>query len=163
MILLSFNNHDAILKLVFQNFASFSIAHILSIEKENYCPDAYFLDNCTLNIHVNTMNEDIRNKVYKIFFDDIDWFTYDDTIDKKVYISGGDGGGTSIKGAVVGGIVAGVPGAIIGSRKKTNPITTTYKEIDNRKCILRINNNGKKQILTMSAEVYDMLNQYIPI
>jgi len=67
LILLSFNNHDAILKLVFQNFASFSIAHILSIEKENYCPDAYFLDNCTLNIHVNTMNEDIRNKVYKIF------------------------------------------------------------------------------------------------
>ncbi|HOQ00909.1 MAG TPA: hypothetical protein PK604_08845 [Acetivibrio clariflavus] len=25
------------------------------------------MDNCTLNIHVNTMNEDIRNKVYKIF------------------------------------------------------------------------------------------------
>ena len=59
-------------------------------------------------------------------------------------VHGGGGGGSSIKGAVVGGIIAGEAGAIIGSRKASNPITSSTKQIDDRTTKLKIldtNNN----------------------
>lgn len=59
-------------------------------------------------------------------------------------IHGGGGGGSSIKGAVVGGILAGEAGAIIGSRKPTDPIVSTTQKIDDRATHLKVldsNNN----------------------
>lgn len=59
-------------------------------------------------------------------------------------VSGGGGGGSSIKGAIIGGVIAGDAGAIIGSRKSTDPITSSTKQIDDRTTNLKIldaNNN----------------------
>ncbi len=53
-------------------------------------------------------------------------------------IHGGGGGGSSIKGALVGGIIAGEAGAIIGSRKETDPIVSSTKQIDDRVTSLKI-------------------------
>lgn len=59
-------------------------------------------------------------------------------------VHGGGGGGSSIKGAIIGGVIAGDAGAIIGSRKSTDPITSSTKQIDDRTTnvkILDANNN----------------------
>jgi hypothetical protein len=59
-------------------------------------------------------------------------------------VHGGGGGGSSIKGAVIGGVLAGEAGAIIGSRKPTDPITSTTQKIDDRAThmkVLDVNNN----------------------
>lgn len=59
-------------------------------------------------------------------------------------IHGGGGGGSSITGAIVGGIIAGEAGAIIGSRKEADPITSSTKQIDDRVTSLKLldsNNN----------------------
>lgn len=53
-------------------------------------------------------------------------------------IHGGGGGGSSIKGAIVGGIIAGEAGAIIGSRKEAEPITSSTKQIDDRVTSLKL-------------------------
>lgn len=53
-------------------------------------------------------------------------------------VNGGGGGGSSVTGAIIGGIIAGDAGAIIGSRKPTEPITSTTKQIDDRSTKLKI-------------------------
>ena len=53
-------------------------------------------------------------------------------------VQGGGGGGSSIKGAVIGGVIAGEAGAIIGSRKSTDPITSSTKQIDDRTTNVKI-------------------------
>lgn len=52
-------------------------------------------------------------------------------------IVGGGGGGSSIKGAVVGGLIAGETGAIIGSRKKVDPIQTRTNIHDETECYIK--------------------------
>jgi len=49
----------------------------------------------------------------------------------------GNGGGSSVKGAIIGELVAGETGAIIGSRKKIN-INSQYIEHDTRMVVLSI-------------------------
>ena len=64
-------------------------------------------------------------------------------------IHGGGGGGSSIKGAIIGGVIAGDAGAIIGSRKPTEAITSTTKQIDDRTTNLKVldSNNNFCEIL----------------
>lgn len=53
-------------------------------------------------------------------------------------VHGGGGGGSSIKGAVIGGVLAGEAGAIIGSRKATDPIKSTTQRIDERATHMKV-------------------------
>ena len=56
-------------------------------------------------------------------------------------VRGGGGGGSSIKGAVIGGMIAGEAGAIIGSRKPTESITSTTNKIDDRATYMKVLNS----------------------
>ena len=111
---------------------------------------------------VYIMNDIPIPKEYKeesFNLDDIKYYQIIGSHRNQQYISGGGGGGSSIKGAVVGGLIAGDVGAIIGSRKKTNEITTEYKEIDDRK--LKITFKDNKELI-MSFDFYEILLDYIP-
>lgn len=68
--------------------------------------------------------------------EDILYFKESGQIYRDTIISGGGGqvGGSSIPGAIIGGVIAGPAGAIIGSRTKSTiePIKTEIKETDER-------------------------------
>ena len=59
-------------------------------------------------------------------------------------VHGGGGGGTSVKGAIIGGVLAGEAGAIIGSRKPTDPITSTTQRIDDRATHMKVLDSNNK-------------------
>lgn len=71
-------------------------------------------------------------------------------------VHGGGGGGSSIKGAIIGGVIAGEAGAIIGSRKSTDPITSSTKQIDDRTTNVKIldSNNNFCEILFEHNDYY---------
>lgn len=70
-----------------------------------------------------------------------------------------EGGGVSLGGAIVGGVIAGGAGAIIGGRKK---ITTTAKEIDERRTYLYYSKNNKDIRIVFTSKAYDILLNLIP-
>ena len=72
------------------------------------------------------------------------------------YVSNVSGGGSSIKGAVAGAVVAGEAGAIIGSRKG---VTTETKEIDTRELVVKFANGTEKKLTYIYKEA---LMQTIP-
>lgn len=77
----------------------------------------------------------------------------------KTIIEGGGGGGTSIGGAIIGGLIAGEAGAIIGSRKEVDPITTRNEIIDKRKIIVEFYYNSKlsRMVLGQWDLTYELL------
>lgn len=77
-------------------------------------------------------------------------------------ISGGGGGGTSIKGAVVGEVIAGPAGAIIGSRKKNDPIKTENNVVDKRQTILEFEYNNNLTYMYFDSKAYDVFMNIIP-
>jgi hypothetical protein len=90
-------------------------------------------------------NEIKYEEMFKMYFNDmisipinkIYYFKLEGNVHYETKISGGDGGGTDIGGALLGGAIAGSTGAIIGSRKKTNPIKSEYIEHDERYVVLK--------------------------
>lgn len=93
------------------------------------------------------------------FLKDIKYYELTGSKHKEQNISGG---GSSIKGAVAGGLIAGGTGAIIGSRKG---IETSYKDVDDRKVIVTFNNSIDEydnNTLELDVECYDKLLDYIP-
>lgn len=78
--------------------------------------------------------------------------------------SGGGGGGVSIGGAVVGGLIAGDAGAIIGSRKKNDPIVSTTLEHDDRRTLLfyQDENANKLSHLEFDGDAYVKLLGLLP-
>ena len=59
-------------------------------------------------------------------------------------VHGGGGGGSSLKGAIIGGVLAGEAGAIIGSRKPTDPIISTTQRIDDRATHMKVLDSNNK-------------------
>ncbi|EPR10034.1 SHOCT domain-containing protein [Ruminiclostridium papyrosolvens] len=75
----------------------------------------------------------------------------------------GGGDGSSIGGVVVGGVIAGGAGAVIGSRKKTDPIKSELITYDNRETFLNFFEDNKvKHSLSFNYKDFDILNQLIP-
>ena len=103
-----------------------------------------------------TSNRIIPNKVNEQIYplSDIKYYKIKGSERKEQYVSGG---GSSIKGAVVGGIIAGDTGAIIGSRKG---IETTYKDVDDREIIVTLKDG--KEVELVDLECYELLLDYIP-
>ncbi|MGF7012299.1 hypothetical protein M2145_001007 [Lachnospiraceae bacterium PF1-21] len=68
-----------------------------------------------------TTEEQYQVHAFKLCIPEIEYFTTDGDIYTSTNISGGGGvvGGSSLKGAVVGGVIAGDVGAVIGSRKES--------------------------------------------
>ncbi|GLC32178.1 SHOCT domain-containing protein [Clostridium omnivorum] len=69
------------------------------------------------------------------------------------------GGGSSLTGAVVGGVIAGGAGAVIGSRKE---IKTETNRVDNRKTIITYSDNGTTRNIFFAPDAYETLLQLIP-
>jgi hypothetical protein len=106
--------------------------------------DEHFLSIIDYNeesfeIEINSSAEDFPLGERKIKIDDIDYYLVTGSLRTEQVVSGG---GSSLTGAIVGGIVAGGVGAVIGSRKK---IKSKSVEKDDRKLVL-VYRQGKKVI-----------------
>ena len=78
-------------------------------------------------------------------------------------ITGGGGGGSSLGGAVVGGMLGGATGAVIGSRKATQPITTDVITMSNQKTIVNCMIDDKNAYFVFtSGGIYDKLIELSP-
>ena len=78
-------------------------------------------------------------------------------------VSGGGGGGTSLGGAVIGGVLAGTTGAIIGSRKESDPIQTTVKHINSKETYLVFRYVGRNTTVSFYGDnLYRKLFKLIP-
>ena len=102
--------------------------------------------------------------ITEIPIDKIQYYTKEGDVQYTSHVSGGGGGGSSLKGAVIGGVIAGDAGAIIGSRKKVNPIITETRTHDSRQTVLRYYDDfGKLEVMTFKGfNVYDFLLGAIP-
>ncbi len=104
-----------------------------------------------------------KAKVYKISLDRIEYYATRGEIVHENKITGGGGGGSSVKGAVVGGVIAGGAGAVIGSRKKTDPIKSELITHDNRETFLNFFDDNKvKHSMFFEFKDYDIFKQLIP-
>lgn len=99
---------------------------------------------------------------HSLLIDNILSFTRQGDVHNETIIEGGGGGGSSISGAVVGGVIAGEAGAIIGSRKKVNPITSKNIVVDKRQTIIEYKDNDNIRYIFLNSEAYDILLQLIP-
>lgn len=104
--------------------------------------------------------------LYKIPLKDIEYFSTEGIISQETRISGGGGevGGSSISGAVVGGMIAGNTGAIIGSRKKgkIDPIKSQVITHDDRETYLSLYIDGEKKSLFFNYDDYTTFLKLIP-
>lgn len=101
-------------------------------------------------------------QIVKIPLHDIKSYKLVGEIKERMYINGGGGGGSSLTGAVIGGVVAGVPGAIIGSRKKNDPIKTTYETKDSRYLEINFNYDGMNKRVVECKELYEYFYKHMP-
>lgn len=82
---------------------------------------------------------------------------------RETVITGGGGGGSSIKGAVVGGVIAGDAGAVIGSRKKVDPIKSELKTHDTRETYISyFTKDNERNNIILNFEDYQILKDLIP-
>lgn len=94
-----------------------------------------------------------------------DLVSYTVTGDKRYMskVTGGGGGGSSLGGAVVGGVLGGATGAIIGSRKATQPITTDVITVNNQNTIVNCMINGESVHFVFAGRgMYDELIRLSP-
>ena len=107
-----------------------------------------------------------KELIYKtIPVENIQYFAKDGDVKYTTKISGGGGGGggSSITGAIVGGLVAGEAGAIIGSRQKINPITSTTETHSTTQTILKYFDGESLVVLTFRRhDMYNYLLAKIP-
>lgn len=89
---------------------------------------------------------------------DVIYFSREGEVYTETKITGGGGGGSNLGDAIIGGIVAGAPGAIIASRGKNNPVKSETITHDTRRTILVCKN--KK--LSFSPDDYSAFMQLIP-
>lgn len=90
--------------------------------------------------------------LYKIPIGHIEYFDRYGDFYTETNVSGG---GSSVKGAVVGSIVAGEMGATIGSRKK---IETKTEIVDKRQTIMYINDSAVR----FDSDAFDIFMDVIP-
>lgn len=97
-------------------------------------------------------------------FDNIQCFMKLGDVQYTSKVSGGGGGGYSLSGAIIGGLIGGDAGAIIGSRQSVKQVKTTVETHDTRKTQIRyLNGNGTMGIIEQEGyDLYDYLLRNIP-
>jgi|GEM_PF-5628811 len=105
-----------------------------------------------------------NNRKHCIPIQNIKYYTISGDIYNKVDVNSNiSGGGSSFKGAIIGGALAGSTGAIIGSRKPVNVnVKTTNTRIDERETILVIDNKYRVDRIILRAFAYKILTKLIP-
>lgn len=146
-------------------------------KRETFILDIIDFDNyTTLNINQKTfwgfreddnlclVSKDYNNDIgkIKININNIQRFSRLGDIDSYTEISGGDGGGSSIGKAVVGGIIAGGVGAIVASRNKINEIKTERIVNDDRITVLQVEKENKNYYIRLTSQSYNGLIKLIP-
>lgn len=104
--------------------------------------------------------------LYKIPINNIEYFATQGQVTSETVVSGGGGtgGGISLAGAVIGGVIAGPAGAIIGSRKKTQiePIKSETRTNDNRETVMNFYKNDIRKTLVFAHDDFSTLLKLIP-
>jgi len=126
------------------------------INKSNLTEFNLWKDKGALKLVSVFQNNDDNCIKYSININDIISFNIIGDSYVETNISGGN---SSIKGAVVGGVIAGGTGAVIGSRKE---IKTENKYVDNRKTVIMYKNSDEVMSMFFSAETYETLLNLIP-
>ena len=80
----------------------------------------------------------------------------------ETHVSGGGGGGSNLKGAVIGGVLAGGVGAVVGSRQKIEPIKSWTETVDKRTVYLVYTENEQSKSIALHSSVYDYLQKKLP-
>ena len=70
------------------------------------------------------------------------------------------GGGTSIKGAVIGGLIAGEVGAIVGSRKAVDEVKGTSTVHDEQ--VVLLYSNDLEYVMSFNSSAYGIFTKLIP-
>jgi len=96
-------------------------------------------------------------------FSKIEYFSSQGELIRENKISGGGGGGSSIAGAIVGAVIAGAPGAIIGSRKGVKEVSSELVTQDTREAYLNyFNDENERCSLFFNIQDYQTFNDLIP-
>lgn len=105
-----------------------------------------------------------NNKKYSISIKNIKYYTIEGYIHNKIDVNGNiSGGGSSIKGAIAGGVLAGSTGAIIGSRKPSNiNIKSNNTIIDERETVLVIKYDYRVSRIIFNAYAYKIFTKLVP-
>lgn len=115
-------------------------------------------------------NEQLLIHKYCIDIDSIEYYLIEGDIYTSTSIYGGGGtvGGSSVTGAIMGGVIGGDTGALIGSRKEgvINDIRSNTTVHDEKYVIIKYKNseNALKEIRINKgySEIYDVLKYFIP-
>lgn len=101
--------------------------------------------------------------LYKIPLDKIEYYATKGELVHENKITGGGGGGSSIGGAVVGGVIAGGVGAVIGSRKKNDPIKSELITHDRRETFINFfNDKDEKHSMFFDFDAYNIFIELMP-
>ena len=127
------------------------------VEKSNLC----FFPANPPNSDTPTNIEKIT--LFKIPFNKIEYYATRGEVIQENKITGGGGGGSTIGGAVVGGVIAGGVGAVIGSRKKGDPIKSELVTHDTRETFLNFfDDKNVKHSMFFNFEDYSTFSEIIP-
>lgn len=70
--------------------------------------------------------------------------------------------GVNVKGAIIGGLIAGDAGAIIGSQHNTHNVYSTTRRIDERCVELYYIEDGSTRIIKLSTDALSLLEKWCP-
>lgn len=135
----------------------FSVPQYLWIE--NDCLNLFPMSKYYIQMHTSSMHKPDISKLHikSIPIDNILYFEEIGELRKYTTVSGG---GSSLKGALVGYVLADDIGAIIGSRK---PIETRVVSEDDRKIeLIYKNDKGEISNLEFAHNAYEVLKEIIP-
>lgn len=132
----------------------------------------FWQDNETLKIlsmfDYNLLNADKNNIEYEriiyreLKFGDIQFYFNTGNFYTETKIQGGGGGGSSFGKALVGGALFGDAGAVIGSRKKIDPITSKLLITDTRESVIKYIDNGEDKFIHISFDEMKNLYSLLP-
>ena len=98
----------------------------------------------------------------KIDIADIEYYLITGQETSEFRIEGGGSSGPNIKGAIVGGILAGEAGAIIGGMPEPKPVYSYTKHNEGRCVELVYKKNGRVEKIKLSYPAFPFLEQWIP-
>ncbi len=104
--------------------------------------------------------DDIIHKIIK--YDDIAFHFNAGELHTENKIEGGGGGGADLGGAAVGGLFFGGAGAIIGSQKKIDPVTSKMLVHDKRETVIKYLENDQELFMKFKLDTMHKITSLIP-
>lgn len=121
----------------------------------------------TEHIDYRTLPKDIETldpndiPVFRVSKDDIEYYIINGNEKSETNVHTANTG-MNIKGAIVGGLIAGDAGAIIGSQHNRNIVYSTTRHIDERCVELFCKIDGKTQVIKLGVNAYSLLEKWYP-